>query len=104
MRLCTRRPASLPSPSRNPSRIRKEQPTAYGYAFHSALSAKEVERVNIPAMTPALFDSTVLARSAVDDGSTYPLSPPRHAQGANVGMVDGRVEYRTSFPTGPTVR
>jgi hypothetical protein len=72
--------------------VRQDSPTSYGYAFNSALGGKKRSKLPGLATTPALYDSSNLARNASDPVTSLP-NPPRHL-GNVIGYADGHVARR----------
>lgn len=63
-----------------------QNPSIYGYAFHSRLSNVNQTKVEKPEKTPLLYDSVNLARNASDPYSSLPV-PPRNHGGHTMNMV-----------------
>jgi hypothetical protein len=83
----------------------KENPTGFGYAFETRLSALPMERVESANMTPMIFDSTLLSGNATDSGSSLAISPVRHRNAtgpcAYVSFADGHTTFVTAYPPFP---
>jgi hypothetical protein len=81
--------------------VRLTGPAVYGYAFNSTLSGQKRSKLPRPATTPALYDSSNLARNASDPVTSLP-DPPRHL-GNIIGYADGHAAWppRTMPPRGP---
>ena len=58
--------------------VRVVNPKAYGYAFDSKLSGARTAKIESPAVSALVFDSTNLERNASNALTSFP-SPPRHA-------------------------
>ena len=80
-------------------------PTGYGYAFSNKLSGKSSQKINAPALTQMVYDSTNLTKNASDAVTSLP-SPARHrprgvrgfrGQRVNtMGFADGHVKAQTT--------
>jgi hypothetical protein len=70
--------------------VRKENPSAYGYAMKDALSSKPTTGFKEPAKTILYFDSVLLGRNAHSAFGDMP-DPPRYS-GNCVGYLDGHAK------------
>jgi hypothetical protein len=70
-------------------------PNQYGYALNSAMAGINLQTLNSPSSTIAIFDSTVLTRNATAATTTLP-NPGRYDGQNAVGFADGHA--RAEFP------
>jgi len=63
-------------------------PNGYGYAFNSAVAGSPLSSITAPATTLMIYDSSNLARNAVDALTSLP-NPGRHSGLNNVCYADG---------------
>ena len=65
----------------------------YGYAYNSAMKAKQSKDIDDPRTTLLLYDSSTLERNANDlEGASEP-QPGRHRNGNNEAWADGHAKW-----------
>jgi hypothetical protein len=67
--------------------VRIVNPTGFGYAFNSKLSGSRTSKIDTPATTALVFESTNLQRNAFDAVISLP-SPPRHVHQSGQATPD----------------